>query len=204
VAKLFTLNPFASGRGTATSRTKGLRRLNVSTPLDGWSGLPRPCYAGRVEIAFYADDASMLADNGCSTWRDFARPDAMRWPVHERVIIDGRPAGPVDSVVKMTALVSRKDGTSHEAFLQHYRDVHAVLVRKTPDLVRYVQNDILADAAFDREYDAVAELWWDDAARRNRSWHSPEIQQEQMSDMRTFASPRSLFVVGDDRCVFEA
>jgi uncharacterized protein (TIGR02118 family) len=199
LAKIFVINPAASGRDIVTPLAGAVRRLSVSAPVRTWTGMPSPNFEGRFECAYYDDERAMLAAYGADSLADLVA-DGLHWPVAERIILDGAPA---DGAVKMTAMVMRKAGMHQAAFTAHYRDVHAPLVRKTPHLIRYVQNDILpVRSPYDLEFDAVAELWWNSFEEGDRSWNSPEIQEEQKVDMRNFAGGgRSLFVIGIERRV---
>ena len=83
-------------------------------------------------------------------------------------------------MIKSIALLTRKDGMTHEQFVRHWVDIHAPLARAVPGLRRYVQSHILAERkrpdipALEVEVDGVAELWYDDAESMARAMASPE------------------------------
>lgn len=56
-----------------------------------------------------------------------------------------------------------------------------------PDLLRYVQCHVAAETYVDSDppFDGVAELWWTDFAAFERSWSSPQMQNEVLSDLRS-------------------
>ena len=48
-------------------------------------------------------------------------------------------------MIKSIALLTRKDGMTHEQFVRHWVDIHAPLAHAVPGLRRYVQSHILAE-----------------------------------------------------------
>jgi uncharacterized protein (TIGR02118 family) len=77
-------------------------------------------------------------------------------------------------MIKMVYCLRRKPGLTREEFQRYWREQHALLVKRVaPDLNvrRYVQSHTLAGDALamvaevrgsaGREFDGVAELWWD-------------------------------------------
>src|SRR5262249_41550377 len=137
--------------------------LTVSTgDIEPWSTLPPGLYQGSFECARYDSTDSMLRAFGCRTLAEFkAASRGFRWWAEENVIIDGTVPRSANTI-KLTSIFPRIAGMTRAKFLERYPGVHAPLVRKTPELPRYVQNYIRSDdeARFDLEFDAVAELWW--------------------------------------------
>ncbi len=199
--KLFTMNNNPST--VLTPRTNALM-LTVTKPMpEPWPVASPTRFEGAIEIARYKDVAAMLFGLGYVNLHEFiAKSRGFRWFAEENVVMDGT-LPPSPKTVKLTAFVARKEGMSREAYLKYYPSVHAPLVKKTPELPRYVQNYIICDneATYDQEYDGVAELWWPDRDTAFRSWASPEIQVEQANDCLNFLSMRSLFIYGDEKQV---
>ena len=83
-------------------------------------------------------------------------------------------------MIKSIALLTRKDGMTHEQFVRHWVDIHAPLAHAVPGLRRYVQSHILGERkrpdipALEVEIDGIAELWYDDAETMARAMASPE------------------------------
>jgi uncharacterized protein (TIGR02118 family) len=85
-------------------------------------------------------------------------------------------------MIKILALLTRKDGTSHEQFVRHWFDVHAPLALAVPGIRRYVQSHItgtrsrpdIPEAAV--EADGIAELWYDDMESFQRAAATPEMK----------------------------
>ena len=75
-------------------------------------------------------------------------------------------------MIKTIALLTRREGLSHEDFVKHWRDAHAPLVHAVPG--RYVQSHIVEERTrpdiptMDVEIDGIAELWYDDQAAMER------------------------------------
>jgi uncharacterized protein (TIGR02118 family) len=78
-------------------------------------------------------------------------------------------------MIKSLSLLTRKDGLSHEAFIEHWVSVHAPLVRAVPEVRRYVlslisSQPVRADVpTLDVDVDCIVELWYDDAASMERA-----------------------------------
>ena len=71
-------------------------------------------------------------------------------------------------MIKSISLLTRRDGMTHEQFVEHWVDVHAPLAHAVPGLRRYVQSHIVEERrrpdipAHEVEIDGIAELWYDD------------------------------------------
>jgi len=71
-------------------------------------------------------------------------------------------------VIKSISLLTRKEGMTHEQFVDHWVRIHAPLAHAVPELRRYVQAHIVEERrrpdipALDVEVDGIAELWYDD------------------------------------------
>jgi uncharacterized protein (TIGR02118 family) len=79
------------------------------------------------------------------------------------------------SMIKSLSLLTRKDGISHEAFIDHWVNVHAPLVRAVPEVRRYVLSMISSEPSradvptLEMNVDCIAELWYDDVASMERA-----------------------------------
>lgn len=87
-------------------------------------------------------------------------------------------------MVKMVNLLVRDDGTSHEAFVERFREEHVPMAEELPGLVRYV-------TAVPRDpersaYDAVAELYFEDGEALSAAFDSGQGQRVQ-ADAAAFA-----------------
>lgn len=86
-------------------------------------------------------------------------------------------------MIKSLSLLSRKEGITHEEFVQHWTQVHAPLAHAVPGLRRYVLTHILAERSradipsIVADVDGIAELWYDDLAAMQAANASPEAQR---------------------------
>lgn len=74
-------------------------------------------------------------------------------------------------MIKLTILLRRRAGLSHEQFVEYHRDQHAPLFMSTPvvqdNVRRYVQQhtvDVGLDGLPPTTIDGITELWFDDIA----------------------------------------
>jgi uncharacterized protein (TIGR02118 family) len=86
-------------------------------------------------------------------------------------------------LIKSIGLLTRKDGLSHDEFVQHWYEVHAPLAHAVPGVRRYVQSHILAERTrpdiptINVEIDGIAELWYDDREAMERANATPEARR---------------------------
>ena len=74
-------------------------------------------------------------------------------------------------MIKMTILLRRKQGMSHDEFVAYHRDHHAPLFKSLPEVRQYVRRYVQCHASGqppsglpDNHIDGSTELWFDDAA----------------------------------------
>jgi uncharacterized protein (TIGR02118 family) len=78
-------------------------------------------------------------------------------------------------MIKMVAMVKRKEGMEREKFIRYWLDVHAPLEAKWPGLKRYVISPAIGvPGGGEPQFDGVAELWFKDEEAMNRALESPE------------------------------
>lgn len=83
-------------------------------------------------------------------------------------------------MIKILALLSRRDEISREEFLRHWHNEHAELSHAVPGVRRYVQNVIVQEPArndmpnHDIAVDGIAELWYDDIESWRAAIASPQ------------------------------
>ena len=63
-------------------------------------------------------------------------------------------------MVKVIALIKRRQSLSREEFLHHWNVAHPPIIWSMPGVRRYVQNPAI-DHRKDWPYDGAAELWFD-------------------------------------------
>jgi uncharacterized protein (TIGR02118 family) len=105
-------------------------------------------------------------------------------------------------MIKLVFMVRRREGITREEFQRYWREEHAELVQRHAGLLRirrYVQthardtdlDDALAGSrgSEPRQYDGVAELWWDsidDLVQTATSDEGQTAQQALLEDERRF------------------
>jgi uncharacterized protein (TIGR02118 family) len=103
-------------------------------------------------------------------------------------------------MIKMIALLKRRNELSHEAFMEHWIKTHAPLAEGVPGIRRYVQAHILTEQRradvpeIEVDVDGVAELWFDDAKAMEAAHHTPEMQRL-LADGATFIGEIKTFIV---------
>ncbi len=78
--------------------------------------------------------------------------------------------------VKHFGFITKKSGLSHEEFVDHWLNKHAVLVGKMPGLIRYSVNLVDRTRFPQFEYDGFSELWYESEEARDASFESPEAK----------------------------
>jgi uncharacterized protein (TIGR02118 family) len=85
-------------------------------------------------------------------------------------------------MIKIVGLLTRKEGTTHKAFVRHWFDIHGPLAHAVPGIRRYVQSHVtgtrtrldIPETAID--IDGIAELWYDDLDSFERAAATPEMK----------------------------
>ena len=74
-------------------------------------------------------------------------------------------------MIKTVSLLVRKDGSSHEDFVRHWREIHGPLAYACPGVARYTQTEVKSSsfrtdgvAGLEVAVDGIAELWFADQA----------------------------------------
>lgn len=167
----------------------------LETPIPGLP--PAPCEG--IASAWFDDLETAINLGRDPDYRSFAAPDDKNFVdrakisflfTRENIVVAGASETPGVCAI---FLLKRKHGMSVEAFQDYWREKHAPIVPRTPEIRRYVQSHAAPEsyAARPPEYDGVAELHWDNLAAFERAWHSPEMQQEQFGDVRHFLDTRA-------------
>ncbi|WP_396613581.1 EthD family reductase (plasmid) [Haloferax sp. S1W] len=77
----------------------------------------------------------------------------------ERVVKD-EVDGDTDGLYKHSAFLVRKDGMTHEQFLDHWQNTHTPIAKEIEGVVRYCQ--VVPTDPENAEFDGIAELYFDD------------------------------------------
>ena len=107
-------------------------------------------------------------------------------------------------MVKFTILLTRKASMTHEAFVDHHRNVHASLFMSVPVGKDVQQHAIAATLPGmpPTKYDGITELWFDDLDALARCFSDPEYLEKIRPDEDTFLDLHSCdFVVSSETMV---
>lgn len=80
-------------------------------------------------------------------------------------------------MIKLVLLFRRRDDLTMDEFLRHWREVHIPLVLRIPNIRRYVVSPVTATpggGSGQRDFDGMAELWFDDVDAATASLDTPE------------------------------
>ena len=87
-------------------------------------------------------------------------------------------------MIKTVSLLVRKEGSSHESFVRHWREIHGPLAYACPGVARYTQTEVKSSsfrtdgvAALDVAVDGIAELWFADQAALDAFNASPATRR---------------------------
>lgn len=97
-------------------------------------------------------------------------------------------------MVKLVLLFRKRDDMSMEAFLRHWREVHVPLVMKIPNIKKYVISPVIGTPvghSGQRDFDGMAEVWFDDEASARASLDTQETVATGL-DGRNFIQKGSL------------
>jgi uncharacterized protein (TIGR02118 family) len=181
------------------------------TLSEAFDGVPTPTFDGAS--VFYYENLDVLknplaAPEAIALREAVGRDDRQlfdrseEWPMHlkrasvvatEHVVLDGEKT---PEMVKLMLLVSRLPGLTIEQFVEHWRDVHGLLVLDLPGLRRYVQNHPVLEAYGVRgmSHDGWAELWFADLAALQAAVASPQWAEVRKDSAMLFAEPRGVII----------
>ena len=80
-------------------------------------------------------------------------------------------------MVKLVLLFRKREDLTAEQFLAHWNNVHIPLVLKIPNIRRYVTSTVIGTPggqSGQKEYDGMAELWFDNEEVAYASLDNPE------------------------------
>jgi len=89
-------------------------------------------------------------------------------------------------MIKLVTLLVRRDGLTHQEFVDYWMTEHAPRASEMPNVRKYV-TDVPTDPQ-KSEYDGVAELYFDDVSELKEAFESPTGQAVE-ADLQNFAKP---------------
>jgi uncharacterized protein (TIGR02118 family) len=105
-------------------------------------------------------------------------------------------------MIKVIALLSRKEGMTHEEFIDHWVNVHGPMGHDMPEVRRYVQSFVVDQPTrgdvpqlqLDGDVDGIAEVWYDDREAQKRHRASPEAKRWHADGAKFIGRIRSIVV----------
>jgi uncharacterized protein (TIGR02118 family) len=90
-------------------------------------------------------------------------------------------------MLKIVAILRRKEGISGEVFEEHWRERHPAYVMPLPGIRGYRQNVPIAHRK-EWPFDGVAELWFDSVSDVAAAFASPEADEMRIDEARFLES----------------
>ena len=130
-----------------------------------------------------ADYAALMASPAGKSW--WAATDALfsrntTFVSREHTFI---PVPPREGTDKTVTLIVRKDGTTHEAYMQHWLGTHGPMATEVEVLKGFVLNELKSmqpakGGLFMPEVDGISEVWWDAPAGTSLAplYRTPQVQ----------------------------
>ena len=89
-------------------------------------------------------------------------------------------------MIHLLYFITRKPSTPEAEFHRYWRDVHGPIVKKIPQLRRYIQSHRIPFAGTTSSYDGVAEVWLENEAAMETLRTSPEYLTGALADEPNF------------------
>ena len=102
---------------------------------------------------------------------------------------------------KRLGILRRKDGITHEEFVDHWLKRHAALCVKLPGLRRYSINFVDRQRFPNFDYDGFSELWFDSEEALVAGLNSPE-GKTLLADLPNFAKDVSPIISVEHQIVW--
>jgi uncharacterized protein (TIGR02118 family) len=102
---------------------------------------------------------------------------------------------------KRLGILRRKDGMTHQEFVDHWLQKHAALCVKLPGLRRYSINFVDRARFPNFDYDGFSELWFDSEEALVASLNSPE-GKTLLADLPNFAKDISPIISVEHQIVW--
>lgn len=105
-------------------------------------------------------------------------------------------------MIKRISLLTRKAEITRQAFSDYWLNVHGPLVRRLPNVIRYVQNHIVDDAhrhdlpSGGQAVDGFVEFWFEDVETMDATFATQEAK-ELFADGAKFIESVTTFVIDE-------
>jgi len=104
-------------------------------------------------------------------------------------------------MIKLVYCITRRRGMTLEEFSRYWREVHGPIGRRIPGLRRLVQSHPVPhprDMA-PRDFDGMAELWFDDMAALEAARGSPEWRASSADEANFIDAPRTALFLTEEQ-----
>jgi uncharacterized protein (TIGR02118 family) len=104
-------------------------------------------------------------------------------------------------MVKLVYCICRKQGLSRDEFRRYWAEVHGPIGARIPGLRKLVQSYAIpvSGEARQRDFDGMAELWFDDVSALARARQSPEWQASTADEAHFVDPARCTSFVSEER-----
>jgi uncharacterized protein (TIGR02118 family) len=104
-------------------------------------------------------------------------------------------------MVKLVYCICRKQGLGRDEFHRYWAEVHGPIGARIPGLRKLVQSYAIpvSGEARQRDFDGMAELWFDDVSALARARQSPEWQASTADEAHFVDPARCTSFVSEER-----
>lgn len=95
-------------------------------------------------------------------------------------------------MIKVIGTAYKRDDFTKQSFFDYWRDVHAPISKRAPDLRGYVVSEVLSRLQGEFESEAFVEQWFDDEESFRRAAAS-EVVAEAWKDVGSYAKTTGTF-----------
>lgn len=107
-------------------------------------------------------------------------------------------------MIHLHYFIAHKSGMGDEEFHRYWRETHAPIVKRIPQLRGYVQSHLVPFAINNTTYDGEAEIWLDDLAALADLRKAPEFLEGAAKDEPNFIDhARSDFLIARDYVIID-
>ena len=113
------------------------------------------------------DPAKEVAPKAPEDVNNFLATDERPRFIGEERVVKNEVGGDTDGLYKHSAFLVRREGTTHEEFVDYWQTNHTPIAREIKGVVKY--NQVIPTDPESAEFDGVAELYFDDIEKLHRA-----------------------------------
>jgi uncharacterized protein (TIGR02118 family) len=113
------------------------------------------------------DPAKEVAPKAREDVNNFLATDERPRFIGEERVVKNEVDGDTDGLYKHSAFLVRREGTTHEEFVDYWQTNHTPIAREIKGVVKY--NQVIPTDPENAEFDGVAELYFDDIEKLHRA-----------------------------------